>query len=45
MTIEDLKANKLILFEAVSGSRAFGLATENSDTDIRGVYYLPKDSF
>lgn len=45
MTIEDLKANKLILFEVVSGSRAFGLATENSDTDIRGVYYLPKDSF
>ncbi|WP_278551972.1 nucleotidyltransferase domain-containing protein [Elizabethkingia bruuniana] len=45
MTIEELKANKLILFEVVSGSRAFGLATENSDTDIRGVYYLPKDSF
>lgn len=45
MTIQDLKNQKLILFEAVSGSRAFGLATENSDTDIRGVYYLPKDSF
>lgn len=45
MTIEELKANKLILFEVVSGSRAFGLATENSNTDIRGIYYLPKDSF
>ena len=45
MTIEELKANKLILFEVISGSRAFGLATENSDTDIRGIYYMPKDSF
>ncbi|PQA97148.1 nucleotidyltransferase [Chryseobacterium shigense] len=45
MTIQDLKTNNLILFEAISGSRAFGLATENSDTDIRGVYYLPKKDF
>ncbi len=45
MTIQDLKNNKLLLFEAISGSRAFGLATENSDTDIRGVYYLPKEEF
>ncbi|AZA51057.1 nucleotidyltransferase [Chryseobacterium carnipullorum] len=45
MTIQDLKSNNLILFEAISGSRAFGLATENSDTDIRGVYYLPKEVF
>lgn len=45
MTIQDLKPNNLILFEAISGSRAFGLATENSDTDIRGVYYLPKEDF
>ncbi|PIF44818.1 putative nucleotidyltransferase [Chryseobacterium sp. 52] len=45
MTIQHLKTNNLILFEAISGSRAFGLATENSDTDIRGVYYLPKEEF
>jgi len=45
MTIQDLKNKSLILFEAISGSRAFGLATENSDTDIRGVYYLPKEDF
>ncbi|WP_223607239.1 nucleotidyltransferase domain-containing protein [Chryseobacterium sp. OSA05B] len=45
MTIQTLKTNHLILFEAISGSRAFGLATENSDTDIRGVYYLPKEDF
>lgn len=45
MTIQDLKNKNLILLEAISGSRAFGLATENSDTDIRGVYYLPKEEF
>ncbi|MBB4804933.1 putative nucleotidyltransferase [Chryseobacterium defluvii] len=45
MTIQNLKTQNLILFEAISGSRAFGLATENSDTDIRGVYYLPKETF
>ncbi|WNI36597.1 DNA polymerase beta superfamily protein [Chryseobacterium sp. SG20098] len=45
MTIQDLKNKNLLLFEAISGSRAFGLATENSDTDIRGVYYLPKEDF
>lgn len=45
MTISALKSGKHILFEAISGSRAFGLATENSDTDIRGVYYLAKEDF
>lgn len=45
MNIKNLKTKNLILLEAVSGSRAFGLATENSDTDIRGVYYLPKEDF
>ncbi|WP_042721571.1 nucleotidyltransferase domain-containing protein, partial [Flavobacterium sp. B17] len=45
MTIPTLKSSNHILFEAISGSRAFGLATENSDTDIRGVYYLPKEDF
>lgn len=45
MTIQNLKDKNIILFEAISGSRSFGLATENSDTDIRGVYYLPKEKF
>jgi hypothetical protein len=45
MNIKDIKSHNLILFEAISGSRSFGLATENSDTDIRGVYYLPKEDF
>jgi hypothetical protein len=45
LTIEMLREQNLILFEAVSGSRAFGLHTETSDTDIKGVFYLPVDHF
>lgn len=45
LTIDFLRQNNLILFECVSGSRAYGLATENSDTDIRGVFYMPKNMY
>jgi len=45
LTIEYLKENNLILFECISGSTAYGLNTPNSDLDIKGVYYLPKEMF
>ncbi|MFY0483030.1 DNA polymerase beta superfamily protein [Flavobacterium sp. PLA-1-15] len=45
MTIQDLKSQNLILFEVISGSKSFGLNTPTSDTDIKGVYYLPKEKF
>lgn len=45
LNINSIKSKNLILFQAISGSRSFGLATENSDTDICGVYYLPKEDF
>ena len=45
MTISDLKEKNLILLEAISGSRAYGLDTPESDTDIRGVFILPKEQF
>lgn len=45
MTIDELKENNLILFECISGSKAFGLNTPSSDTDIKGVFYLPKNQF
>lgn len=45
MTIKDLKSQNLILFEVISGSKSFGLNTPSSDTDIKGVYYLPKEQF
>lgn len=41
--IDFLKQHDLILFEAISGSQAYGLATPESDTDIKGVFYLPKE--
>ncbi|MBP4142218.1 nucleotidyltransferase domain-containing protein [Flavobacterium sp. P4023] len=45
MTIHTLKSQNLILFEVISGSKSFGLNTPTSDTDIKGVYYLPKEKF
>lgn len=45
MTIKDLKNQNLILFEVIAGSRSFGLDTATSDTDIKGVFYLPKEKF
>ncbi len=45
MTIQDLKKNNLILFEAISGSRAYGTHLPFSDEDGRGVFVLPKERF
>ncbi len=45
MTIQQLKDRNLVLLECVSGSKAYGLATPESDTDIKGVFYLPKEDF
>ena len=41
MTIADLREQHLILFEAVSGSRAYGTNLPHSDTDLKGVFVLP----
>ncbi len=45
MTIEELRKNNSLLFECISGSQAYGTATEQSDTDIKGVYILPQAAF
>lgn len=45
MTIEDLRNKGLIIFECISGSRAYGLDTPKSDTDIKGVFILPKEEY
>ncbi|MEM7035497.1 MAG: nucleotidyltransferase domain-containing protein [Bacteroidota bacterium] len=45
LTIEQLKSQGLILLESVAGSRAYGTATPQSDTDLRGVFVLPPELF
>ena len=45
MTIQEIKDNGLLLFECISGSKAYGLDTPQSDTDLKGVFYLPKEKF
>ena len=45
MTLNELKNSGHIIFECISGSRAYGLDTPTSDTDIRGVFVLPKEKF
>lgn len=44
-TIDDLKKEDCIVLEALSGSRAYGLDTPQSDTDIKGVYIAPPSWF
>ena len=45
MTIEDLREQGLIVLECISGSKAYGLDTPASDTDIKGVFMSPKKDF
>ena len=45
MNLEELRKSGHIIFECISGSRAYGLDTPNSDTDIRGVFVLPKEMY
>ena len=40
-TIEKLRKDGLIIFEAIMGSHAYGTAMPTSDTDIRGVFIQP----
>ncbi len=45
MTITELKERDLIIYECISGSKAYGLDIPTSDTDIKGVFLLPKEQF
>jgi len=44
MTIEQLRKSGWIIYEVLSGSHAYGTATESSDKDYRGVYIQPTDT-
>ncbi len=45
ITIQTVKENGWLIFEGIVGSRAYGLDTASSDTDIKGVFVLPRDLF
>ena len=45
LTIEEVKSNGWLIFECVTGSKAYGLDTATSDTDIRGVFFVPQSIF
>lgn len=45
LTIDKVKEKGWLIYEAITGSRAYGLDTQYSDTDIRGVFVLPKEEF
>ena len=45
LTIETIKNNGWLILEVIAGSKAYGLDTAKSDTDIRGVFVLPKDLY
>lgn len=43
MNLEILRASGWIIFETISGSKAYGTDVEGSDTDIRGIFIQPTD--
>ncbi len=45
LTIDWVKNNGLIILEVITGSKSYGLDTDTSDTDIKGVFVLPKNMF
>lgn len=45
MTLQNLYDQKLIVLECISGSKAYGTNLPTSDTDIKGVFILPKKQF
>lgn len=45
LTIDRIKEEGMLVFEVITGSKAYALDTESSDTDIRGVFVLPKDVY
>lgn len=45
MELQYLRNNRLLILEALSGSKAYGLDTPESDMDFRGVFMLPRRQF
>lgn len=34
-----------LIYQIIAGSKAYGLSTPESDTDLRGIYRVPKESY
>lgn len=45
MTVEEIKKSGTIILECISGSKAQGLDGPNSDTDIKGVFVMPRADY
>ena len=45
MTLTELRARNLIIFECIAGSQSYNLHTPQSDLDIRGVFVLPETEY
>jgi predicted nucleotidyltransferase len=46
MTLPQLESGSThLLLKCISGSQAYGLALPHSDTDVKGVYVLPKEEY
>lgn len=45
ITNEWIKDNGFLVYEVITGSKSYGLDSPTSDTDIKGVFVLPKDMF
>ncbi|MEM7600870.1 MAG: nucleotidyltransferase domain-containing protein [Verrucomicrobiota bacterium] len=43
--LEQARTPECLLFECVTGSRAYGTDTPESDTDLRGVFVMPRSQF
>jgi uncharacterized protein len=45
MTLTELYSKNILVFDCISGSNAYGLATPESDVDVKGVFILPEEDY
>lgn len=45
MTLDEMRSGNMLLLDCISGSRAYGLNTPQSDMDLKGVFLLPQQMF
>ena len=45
LSLEQARGSDCLLFECITGSRAYGTDTPESDTDLRGIFVMPRENF